>query len=122
MFSRLVFGVALLVVGGSVTGRTQHDIADVVDSAKRGELLTLRNAVAAGQMLRSLLLMGQRHFCGRAIEMILRWPVASHGECAIECGQDLGVTLCGLPVKIETPDGYVVGFRRCRSEFSITER
>ena len=48
IFSRLVFGVALLVVGGSVTGRTQHDIADVVDSAKRGELLTLRNAVAAG--------------------------------------------------------------------------
>ena len=48
MFSRLVFGVALLVVGGSVAGRTQHDIADVVDSAKRGELLTLRNAVAAG--------------------------------------------------------------------------
>ena len=48
IFSRLVFGVALFVVGGSVTGRTQHDIADIVDSAKRGELLTLRNAVAAG--------------------------------------------------------------------------
>ncbi len=45
---RLAFGVALVLLVSGGVARAQHDIADVVDSAKRGDLETLRDVIAAG--------------------------------------------------------------------------